>query len=378
MSKNFMRSRQRVAVWAVAWSVILFSAAACGPDGSAGPNGTDLVSDPAAPPDTVLVADSLAPADSLTPTDSLAPDSLSPTTPDAAILSVYRGIPFGPYNLFNGYTTVAWGPAPFTASLNGNTDPNGVIRQIDAARTMKHRLMLSLTDGPRSLQITNGKFDLAKWKRRMDGYRTSAIRAAVARGLADGTIIGNNIMNEPKHAQWGGVVNKAVLDQMCSYVKGVFPGLPSGPITVHWWRPTERYRVCDFIIDQYDYEQPPLGWGTPGGKGNVTGWRDAALAQARKEGIVIAFAMNVLDGGPQLAGCPLSSTGGYGTYAGHCRMTATQVRNFGRALGPSGCALHLWMYNQAFMSKSTNIQAFKDVAATLAVAAPRSCRRPTI
>ncbi|MEO8089664.1 MAG: hypothetical protein ABI703_05145 [Gemmatimonadales bacterium] len=286
-----------------------------------------------------------------------------------------NGVPFGPYNIMNSYTTYAWGPAPFTVSLNGNTGPGGVVQQIQAARNKGQKLMLSLTDGRRSYQITNGKFDMAKWKLRMDGYNTTAIKAEVARGLADGTIIGNATINEPKSTEWGGVVNKAVMDEMCGYVRKIFPGLPAGPITVHWWLRDQTFRTCDFIVDQYSWDQPPLGWGTPGGKGNVAAWRDAALAQAKKEGITIAFSMNVLDGGINGSTCPLTTTGGPGTYAGHCAMTSTQVRDFGRALGPSGCAMFMWMYNSTFMTKAANIQAFKDVAATLAGVPGRSCAR---
>jgi hypothetical protein len=362
MTHTFMRSSHIARVWVFAWSTIIASAIGCGSEQSAGPT-------------PVGVGDSLPNAGSAPATDTL-PAGIDSLAPSAGLpLAATKGVPFGPYNIMNGYTTYAWGPAPFTVSLNGNTGPGGVIPQIQAARAKGQKLMLSLTDGPRRLQITNGKFDMVKWKLRMDGYNTAAIRAEVAKGITDGTIIGNATINEPKNAEWGGVVNKLVLDQMCGYVRKIFPTLPSGPITVHWWRSTETYRTCDFIVDQYSYDQPPLGWGTPGGKGNAAAWRDAALAQARKEGITIAFSMNVLDGGPMGSTCPLTTTGGPGTYAGHCKMTPTQVRDFGRTLGPSGCAMFMWMYDQTFMSKATNIQAFKDVAATLAVSPGRSCRR---
>jgi hypothetical protein len=163
---------------------------------------------------------------------------------------------------------------------------------------------------------------------------------------------------------------------MCRHVKSIFPSLPVGVAVVHWWRESERYRVCDFIIPQYDYAQPPHGWGTPGGgKGDVVSWRNAALAQARKDGIAVAFSMNILDGGPELKGCPLSKTGGHGTYGGHCRMTAKQVRDFGQALGPSGCAMFMWKFDQAFLSKVAYRQAVSSVAATLARSSTRSCRR---
>jgi hypothetical protein len=362
MTHTFMRSPLTALVWAFAWSAIVASALGCSSEQPAGPT-------------TVAVGDSTTNTDSGPASDTLAADTTAADTLSSLPSGAIQGVPFGPYNIMNSYTTWAWGPAPFTGSLNGNTGPGGVIQQIQAARNKGQKLMLSLTDGRRSYQITNGKFDMAKWKARMDAYNTSAIKAEVARGLADGTVIGNATINEPKNAEWGGVVNKSVMDQMCAYVKKIFPGLPTGPITVHWWLRDQTFRTCDFIVDQYTYNQPPLGWGTPGGKGNVAAWRDAALAQAKKEGITIAFSMNVLDGGIMGSTCPLTTTGGPGTYAGHCKMTPTQVRDFGRALGPSGCAMLMWMYNYTFMSKATNIQAFKDVAATLATVPGRSCGR---
>jgi hypothetical protein len=359
MTHTSLRSSHIARGWVFAGVTILASALGCS-------------SEPAAGPNSIAVGDSIPTSDS-TPTAAPAPDTPTPTSlPSGAI----KGVPFGPYNIMDSYTTYASGPAPFTVSLNGNTGSGGVIQQIQAARAAGQKLMLSLTDGRRAYQITNGKFDMAKWKARMDAYNTPAITAEVARGLADGTIIGNATINEPKNAEWGGVVNKAVMDEMCGYVKKIFPGLPTGPITVHWWLSSETFRTCDFIVDQYSYNQPALGWGTPGGgAGDVVAWRDAALAQAQKEGISIAFSMNVLDGGPMGSSCPLATTGGHGTYAGHCKMTPAQVRDFGRALGPSGCAMLMWMYDKTFMSNASNIQAFKDVAATLATVPGRSCRR---
>jgi hypothetical protein len=58
-------------------------------------------------------------------------------------------------------------------------------------------------------------------------------------------------------------------------------------------------------------------------------------------------------------------------------MTASQVRQFGLALGPYGCAMFMWKYEATFWSKSANIQAFRDIAAKLATSPGRSCRRTT-
>lgn len=366
-----MRSRHAARFWVLACSSVL-AAAACGSDQSTEPSGVDATTDslsPALPSDSLATPDTLPTTPPPTPPPTPAPPAGDPALP--------AGIPYGPYNLMNGYTTFAWGPLPFTASLNGNTFAEGLISQIDAARAKNHRLMLSLTDGSMEKNKTGGKFDLAKWKRRMDLYNTPAIKAAVARGYADGTIIGNQVLNEPMRPGWGGVFNKALLDQMCRYAKDMFPDVPAGPIVVHWWRMDEQFKVCDFIVDQYAWDQPPLGWGTPGGGGDVAAWRDAALDQARKQGITIAFSMNVLAGGPRfLGGCPIPETGGgYAPYPQYCRMTSDQVRDVGLTLGPAGCALFLWMYDPSFVAKAANVQAVKDVAAKLAVSQNRSCRR---
>jgi hypothetical protein len=361
MTTAFMRLRHAAHLRVLACFTVLAAAGACGADQSTGPSSA------------VPASDSLATADSLT---LLAPATDTTLAPTVTGQVLRPGIPYGPYNLMNGYTTWAWGPAPFTASLNGNTFADGLIKQINAARAINHRLMLSLTDGPMSKNITNGKFDLAKWKRRMDLYNTPAIKAAVAKAYADGIVIGNQVLNEPMRPGWGGVFNKALLDQMCKYAKDMFPGVPAGPIVVHWWRMNEQFRVCDFIIDQYAWDQPPLGWGTPGGKGDVAAWRDAALAQARKQGITIAFSMNVLGGGPTLPGCPIPQTGGiYADYPGYCRMTPNQVRDIGLTLGPYGCAMFMWMYDRSFTSNTANVASVKVVAAKLAASQNRSCRR---
>ena len=48
-------------------------------------------------------------------------------------------------------------------------------------------------------------------------------------------------------------------------------------------------------------------------------------------------------------------------------MTATQIRDWGKALGPAGCVMLMWRY-EAGMGRPDNQQAMRDVAATLAKA----------
>jgi hypothetical protein len=224
-----------------------------------------------------------------------------------------------------------------------------------------------MTGGSHSRYKTNGKFDIRKWKARMNSYNTRQIKQAVARGVADGTVIMNTVMDEPSIKPWGGVMTKPLLDQMARYVKAMFPTLPVGVALRYDWRQNEKFRVMDAYLTQY-------GWN----KGPVTQFREKVLANARSQGMKAMFALNVLDGGIHTYRswtCPSSKTGGRGTYRPTCRMTANQVREWGKTLGPAGCGLMLWRYDHSYMSKQANIAAFRDVAAKLANTPGRSCRR---
>jgi hypothetical protein len=296
------------------------------------------------------------------------------------------GIPYGTFNLFTSATAIQ--PGPFTLSHTWD-DPALLPSRVTAARNLNIKLMLVMTGGhaylkPGGTTSTGTQFDLVKWKARMDLFNTPAIKAAIAAGVEDGTIIGASVMDEPNHKDWGGVVTKATLDEMARYVKAYFPTLPVGVVIVHWWRPTERYRDIDFIVDQYDWWQSPNG---PGGgqSGNVTGWRDAALAMAAANGISIAFSMNLIAGGIQDLSspdrleawrCPTETTGGRGYRSPTCRPHANQIRDWGKLLGVAGCAMLMWKYNDESMARLDNQQAFRDVADRLATATPKACRKP--
>jgi hypothetical protein len=320
-------------------------------------NGDDSIVDPAAGPESVALTDSVAAA----PADSL--------TPALATVS-YSGVPFGPLGLWDGPTGFEWGPAPFTTSQD-NTFAESIITRINTARNKRQRLILAMTGGNSSQFKTNGKFDLTKWKNRMNTFKTAAIKSAVAAAVADGTVIGNSIMDEPETKQWGGVMTKPLLDNMASYVKAIFPTLPVGVnhgAPGYAWRTNERYRVVDYTTNQYQWMN---------NNGQIAKWRDAVLSRASVEGIKVAFSVNLLNGGvPDNSGTwDCSGTGGKGTIAHRCRMTSTQVRDWGKLVGPSGCFMMMWRYDGAFMAKAANVDAFRDVASVLAGKPRKSCKR---
>jgi hypothetical protein len=261
-------------------------------------------------------------------------------------------------------TTVLYGPEPFTMSSNSDR-PETVVARINAARAMHHKLVLTMTGGMHSRYLTNHKFDIVKWKTRQNLFDTPEIRAAVTAGLADGTVLMANIIDEPQHGSWGGVPNKALMDEMAAHVKRIFPTLPVGVWAKSDWLPAERFKVVDFLITQYVARY-----------GSVTAWRDAVLAIAKENGIAVLFAINPINGGTPVPNCPIGPTGGRGTYSNRCQMTPDQIRESGAILGVAGCGLNVWRYDQKFMSKPENLEAFRDVAAKLSTKTAPSCRRP--
>lgn len=301
-------------------------------------------------------------------------DTATPVDSSSVLASVtYSGLPYGPSGLWHMHR-LRWGPQPFTASQNF-ISADTLILQINAARNKRHRLMLAMTGGPSTRYTTNGQFDMTKWKNAMNTYNKSALKTAVAAAVADGTVIGNQMIDEPETRRWGTVLTKPKIDQMAAHVKTIFPTLPvglnHGP-PGYQWRSWERYTKVDYVLYQYNHFFT---------SGNVVAWRDAVLAQARRDGVTPALSLNILNGGKQDRGdgkydCAGSEQGGLGTRYPNCAMSPDQLRNWGKALMPYGCFMMMWQFDGAYMSKSANQVAFKDLAAVAASKPRRSCRRP--
>jgi len=319
--------------------------------------------------DSPSAPDAAAP-ETLAPDSAAAPDTVAMADTGATAGLTYSGIAFGPYGLYATVTEFKANAGPFTGSIE-NSFANSIVQRISAARQQQHRIVLAMTAGSNEY-ITNGKFDLSKWKSRMNTFNTTTIKKAVADAVADGTVVGNKLIDEPETPKWGGVLTKPKLDDMARYVKNMFPTLPVGisyGAPGFKWRTSERFQVVDFVITQYAWSY---------NSGNVAAWRDEVLGWARGEGVRPAFSLNILDGGvvDRTGAWDCPNTGGKGTFNRYCRMTADQVRSWGQALGPYGCVMLAWRYDDAFMAKSANQSAFRDVSSMLSSKPRRSCKRP--
>ena len=254
------------------------------------------------------------------------------------------------------------------------TDPGGIVTQITTARSLGQKLVLCMAGCAHAAVTTNSAFDLAKWKTAIARFNTTAIRSAVAAGVSDGTVIGNSLIDEPEHPSWGGVPSKPMLDDMATYAKQYFPTLPMGVNfggqAGYTWRTAERFHVVDYTLNQYSWRLF---------SGDVATYRAKVEAQAALEGVTPGFSLNILAGGiPDKDGvydCTGAGQAGIGVNGTNCRMTAAQVRDFGRALGPNGCVLTMWTFDANFFGRSDNQQAFRDVAASLAAVPRKACRR---
>ena len=286
------------------------------------------------------------------------------------------GLPYGPFNAW-GSSGLKANTDVFNASI-GSVNPTNILDRIQKARSKGAKLILAMTGGSHKNYMTDGVFDRAKWDNTMDRYNTAAVKAAIAEGVADGTIIGNSVMDEPHVSgtgdgnTWGpkGTLTKVRVDSLCRYVKEMFPSLPVGVVHRHdKFEPDQSYRECDFVVSQYASRI-----------GSVTAFRDGGLAMAKRDGHAIMFSINILNGGIQaprdgLWNCPAGTTAGRGTYEPNCRMTAEQLRTWASVLGAAGCGLTIWRYDDVYMANSANRQAFKDVGDLMASLPAKSCRR---
>ena len=242
-------------------------------------------------------------------------------------------------------------------------------------------MLIAMTGGAHDNYLTFGVFDRSKWDGRMDGFNSSAIKSAVAGAVADGTIIGNVVMDEPNVSgsgdgnTWGppGTMTKARVDSLCGYVKELFPTLPAGVQHRHdIFEPTKGYRVCDFVASQYSSRVrrrdlvPRFGL-----------WRWRGVTATRS-----CSAMNILNGGEQDKDGVYDCTGPGPGRQRHVRPqlpddARSRCGEWGQTLGPVGCAMFMSgaMTRLHGRTRRTSRRSGTS-AARLATAPAKSCRQP--
>lgn len=284
---------------------------------------------------------------------------------------VLLGVPFGPKGDYSSDGKLAPEIRTWATLGHASDDPQRFAVRLKEARAGKYQIALLPAGGARANYQTNGKFDLAKWKARVRLFATPAARQMTDSAFKDGTLIAASLMDEPYNQtntsnawNWpaGTDIAKAV-DGMCKWASDSVFG-PNVPVGVLQDARFGGYKNCDFIVSQYRYSKGPL-----------LVYRDEALKVERETGTKIAFAINVLDGGKKVAGCPVPPTGGTGATNDNCRMSPEEIKESGVVLGSAGCFLTGFVYEPVYMSKPVNKAAFEFVATALKILPRKSCKR---
>jgi hypothetical protein len=287
------------------------------------------------------------------------------------------GIPFGLYNMFSG-TNLSYGTAPFTYTQQSVVTPATLLSQLELARAKKMKMVIAMTGGSHSRYITDGRFDMAKWRAQQALFNTSEMKKAVADAVADGTIVTASLIDEPNHHTWGGAFGNrtratptgiAMLDEMAAFTKSILPTVRTSVVVRYdWLKGMPAFQHVDVVASQYNWRD-----------GDVRVYRDSAIAVTRRARVGLIFQMNILDGGTTIAGCPIPETGGPGTSATSCRMTPAQVTNYGTVLAGAveACAFGLWRFDADFITKPENASALNQVASVASKRQATRCQRPS-
>lgn len=302
----------------------------------------------AAPGDSIALPDSTLPP----PTDSTAPgETLIPTAGGASL----PGISFATFNM----------PAPYLTSvhtgtlLGGPLSPSNIVSVLSETRSKGGRIVLKLCKGADSfVKDADGNFSLTKWKALVDQYRNVNLGPFIA----DGTILGHFLIDEPHRAQkWGKVIPQATIEAMAAYSKQIWPTMPALVRVVPSW----------LAAAPVTYTHLDAGWlQYTAGKGEVTQLVTAEIAAAKRKGLGLLVGMNVMDGGN-------GSSRIAGVTKGKYAMSATELRSYGTALlnQSYACAFYMWQHNTSYYGRTDIKSAMVDLSAKARTHVRTSCRQ---
>ncbi len=325
------------------------------PPGTPGPVGGDSLPGPT--PDSVPTLpetpDSVpAPPDSSeTPIpgpDSLAPppDTTPPTDPPAP---VHTGLPLGPAHVPPGHF------ADFSGTNITPGFPDSLLPLLEAARRADMRVFISFTGGGQHSLDSTG-FNIGKWKERIDRYREIDLTPY----LADGTIIGHFLMDEPNDRRnWSGhQVSQADIAEMARYSKEVWPSMVTMIRAFPDFLEGHEYPSLDAIRIQY---VPRFG--------PIDAFINNQVQGAKALGVAVVGGLNLLNGGSGESGIP-------GRREGKYAMSADEIRDWGsRWLAePYICAFLMYYYDSAYQSRPDIQAALSELSEKARDLPKKECR----
>jgi hypothetical protein len=329
-------------------AALLFAAGACsdrtGPatEASSGVDSTLLV----VPTDSLNAA----------PVDSTAIPEDSSGIRELTTSSQLPGIVFGVHNMAKEYlSSVLTGTAQ-----GGAIDQRNILSLLSYARSKGARVVMKMSMG-RDMFIKNadGTFSFTKWKALVDRFRS----VDLAPYVADGTILGHYLIDEPSRAErWGGkIISPTQIEAMAKYSKSIWRTLPTLARVVPSW----------LAKSPITYTYLDAGWFQYAARmGSPTPIVAAEVAAAKLKGLGLVASMNVLDGGNGSSGLRGYSTGKW-------KMSATEVRNYGTALLNQSyvCGFFTWTWDATYYGRSDVKSAMSALSSKAKAHARTSCRQ---
>ena len=284
------------------------------------------------------------------PTDSAA--GVVPVT-DAS--SVAPGIVFGTFNMF----TPQLSSVHTGALLGGGLVPTNILPQLADARAKGARVVLKLCRGRDSfVKNADGTFSLTKWKALVARYQS----VNIAPYIADGTIVGHYLIDEPSIARrWGGkIIPQATLEAMAQYSKQLWPTMTTFVRVVPSW----------LAAAPITYNYLDAGWlQYTASRGNVATVLASEVAAAKSKGLGLMVGMNVLAGGNGSSGI------GYGGIGWN--MSPSEVTSYGTTLlnQTYACGFFMWAWDPGYYGRSDINSAMAGLSAKAKTHVKTSCKQ---
>jgi hypothetical protein len=264
----------------------------------------------------------------------------------ASFASSFRGgIPIGIYHLPNNQ---------FGNLYNGalrNIYPKELRSTLAQIKARGGKVVLMFA-GSEQFYKSRGRFDMGKWKARINRFRGVDFSSYVR----DGTVIGHFLIDEPNDAHnWGRPIPGATLDEMARYSKQLWPSMATIVRAEPFRLGRSNWRYLDAAWAQYTST-----------KGNINTYISRNSADARRMGLALVVGLNISKGN--------ISRGRRGT--ARRPMTAQQIRSWGTTLLSSSypCAFISWTYNGSYLNRRDIRSAMSSLRARAQSRSTKSCR----
>ena len=197
----------------------------------------------------------------------------------------------------------------FNAALVQWVRPDNVLSVIEDARRTGTRIIFQLgTQGDWGYDINTrtSTFTVAKWEATVDRFGKNArINREISDAIADGTIRGIYLIDEPQHPRWSPSgsghthISNADLDYMAGHVKSYWPGVrtsvrSSARTLFQNGRDQIQWRHLDEVFVMIQYRM----WSQHGQERTIEEFMEREMRDAQTQGLDVIGGVQMLIGAP--------------------------------------------------------------------------------